>query len=431
MFFSPKEIGNNITLNLFKTDKFKSNYVSINFIQPLASETAAYFALLSRVLKRGSKNYPTQKDISKRLEELYASDIAIKVFKCGDLQVVNFSADILDNAYAVDNFDITASTLELLTDIILNPLLDEKTGLFLYDYVSSEKEKLIDSIKSLFNNKNKYCITRCIQLMCANEVYGISDKGTIEDIQNALPEKLLEAYHKMISNSEIQIFFVGNFEMNDIEKYAVPFKAKSSEESVLLPKTQIIRKAGFVKTYTDDINAVQGKLAMGFRTSTVFTDEDYTAFPLFLEVFGGSPTSKLFMNVREKMSLCYYCTALPESSKGLMLVTAGIENDNKTTAEREILAQLEDMKKGNISEDEMNCAKASLKNSYLTIYDSPRSIESWYFNRVLHGISISPADFFKQVERLDVNAVADIAKKITLDTIYFMNGIGNGGDDDE
>ncbi len=431
MFFSQKEIGSNITLNLFKTDKFKSNYVSINFIQPLASDTAAYFSLLSRVLKRGSKNYPTQKDISKRLEELYASDIAIKVFKCGDLQVINFCADILDNAYAVDNFDITDATVALLTDIILNPLLDDKSGLFLDDYVSSEKEKLIDSIKSLFNNKNKYCITKCIKLMCANELYGISEKGTVEDVQNIIPEKLLESYYQMISNSKIQIFFVGNYEMDNIEKYAVPFKEKASVNPISLPKTQIIRKAGFVKTYTEDINAAQGKLVMGFRTATVFSDEDYHAFPLFLEVFGGSPTSKLFMNVRERLSLCYYCTALPESSKGLMLVTAGIENENKTTAEREILAQLEDVKAKNISKDEINCAKASLKNSYLAIYDSPRSIESWYFHRVLNGISVSPVDFFKQVESLSVQDVANIAKKVTLDTIYFMNGIGNGGEIDE
>ena len=165
--------------------------------------------------------------------------------------------------------------------------------------------------------------------------------------------------------------------------------------------------------------------------ATVFSDDDYAAFPLFLEVFGSSPTSKLFMNVREKMSLCYYCTALPDSSKGLMLVTAGIENENKTTAEREILVQLEDIKAGKVSDDEMNCAKASLKNSYLTIYDSPRSIESWYFHRVLHGVPISPVDFFKKVEELDVNSVSNIAKKITLDTIYFMNGVGEGGENDE
>ena len=246
-----------------------------------------------------------------------------------------------------------------------------------------------------------------------------------------LLRSILKTYYQMVSNSKVQIFFVGNFEMENVEKYASVFNTKIAENSIFLPETQIIRKAGFVKTYTDDINASQGKLAMGFRTSTVFSDKDYSAFPLFLEVFGGSPTSKLFMNVREKMSLCYYCTALPESSKGLMIVTAGIENENKTTAEREILAQLDDIKECKISEDEMNCAKASLKNTYLAIYDSPRSIESWYFNRVLHGTSISPVDFFKQVEELTVNDVSNIAKKITLDTIYFMNGIGNDGENDE
>lgn len=431
MLFSQKNIGNNVTLNLFKTDKFKSNYVSISFIQPLSNDTAAAFSLLSRVLKRGCKKYRNQKEISRRLEELYASDIYFKVTKIGDLQVLNFSADMLSNEYAVDDTDITGSVIELLHDIILDPLLDESTGLFLDEYVETEKEKLIDTIKAEKNNKNKYAVSKCIKLMCANEVFGISEKGTEAKIKATTPKKLLECYKQMISNSKIQLFFVGNFELEDIEKYALPFAGLTKEENIALPETHIVRKAGFVKTYTEDINAQQGKLSMGFRTSKVLSDADYDAFPLFIEVFGGSPTSKLFMNVREKMSLCYYCTALPDASKGIMIVTAGIENDKKTTAESEILNQLEDIKRKNISDDEINCAKASLKNSYMSIYDSPQAIESWYFRRVINGISVSPVDFYKKIEATTKEDLSKIAEKITLDTIYFMNGVGNGGEDDE
>ncbi len=431
MLFSQKEIGRNITLNLFKTDKFKSNYVSINFIQPLSRDTAPYFALISRILRRGCKKYQNQMEISKRLEELYASDIGFKVFKSGDLQVINFSADMLDNAYSVDSTDIVGETVGLLTDVITEPLLNEKNGLFLNEYFQSEREKLIDSIKSLKNNKNKYAVSNCIKLMCADETYGISERGTIEQLQNIDEHKLYECYETMLSQSKIQMFFVGNFELEEIERYATPFAERINGEEIILPKTEVIRKAGFVRTYTDDINAVQGKLSMGFRTSKVFSDEDYDAFPLFIEVFGGSPTSKLFMNVREKMSLCYYCSAIPESNKGIMIVTAGIENDKKTTAECEILAQLEDVKAGNVTDDEINCAKASLKNAYMSIYDSPQAIEGWYFQRVLNNVSISPADFYEKISTLNKDDIARVAKNVTLDTVYFMNGIGNGGEDNE
>jgi predicted Zn-dependent peptidase len=431
MLFSQKSIGANVTLNLFKTDKFKSNYVSINFIQPLSKDNAAAFSLLSRVLKRGCKKYKNQKEISRRLEELYASDIYFKVSKIGDLQVLNFSADMLNNDYSVDGTDITGSVIELLCDIILDPLLDEKTGLFLNEYVESEKEKLIDTIKAERNNKNKYAVSKCIKLMCANETFGISEKGTEGKIKATTPEKLIECYKKMISDSKIQIFFVGSFELDNIEKYATPFAELTRKEEIALPKTQVIRKAGFVKTYTEEVNANQGKLSMGFRTSKVLSDEDYDAFPLFIEVFGGSPTSKLFMNVREKMSLCYYCTAMPDAAKGIMIVTAGIENGNKTTAENEIVRQLEDIKQKNISDDEMNCAKASLKNSYMSIYDSPQAIEGWYFRRVLNKITVSPSEFYEKIEAASKEDLAKIAEKITLDTIYFMKGVGNGGEDDE
>lgn len=427
MILEQKKIGPNITVNLLKTDKFKSNFVSVNYIQPLCAKNASYNALIPRVLKRGCAQYKDNEALAKRLEELYASDIFCKVSKCGEMQILSFSADMLDSSYAIDSTDISSEVISLLMQIITTPLIEN--GMFCEKYVSDEKQMLIHSIKSKINNKNKYALDRCKELMCSNEIYGISEIGTVEGVDAITNEALYSQYLDVISNSQVQIFLVGNFDLGSVINMFTPVVSKISEKEINYKGTEIVRHVDVVKTYVEDISAVQGKLSMGFRTGVCLRDNDYFAFPLFNELFGGSPISKLFMNVREKKSLCYYCSSRPDSVKGIMIVAAGIKNEDKQTAELEIMRQLDEMKAGNISEEEFACAKKSLKNAYAAIYDSPTALESWYLTRALNFNTDSPENMSQRLDEITVDDIVRLSKKVQLDTIYFMNGTGEGGEE--
>ena len=183
-----------------------------------------------------------------------------------------------------------------------------------------------------------------------------------------------------------------------------------------------------MKEVTDGQNVNQAKLSIGFRTGKVLSDGDYYKFVLFNEVYGGSPTSKLFMNVREKLSLCYYCKSIPEPQKGVMIVTAGVEEGNKEKAQNEILVQLNDICECKITDEEFESAVCSILNAYREIEDNPESIENWYIGRMLAGLTTTPAETAEQIKSCTKNDVAEMAKGITLDTVYFMKPEGNANE---
>ena len=191
-------------------------------------------------------------------------------------------------------------------------------------------------------------------------------------------------------------------------------------------KTNVVRTASGVKEVREECVGKQGNLVMGFRTGTVLSDGDYPKMALMSEIYGGSPSSKLFMNVREKMSLCYYCVSVPEAIKGIMLVRAGIENKNFETAKNAILEQLEFMKSGKFTEEELYNAKLSLINAYREISDNPQSLQNWYMGRMLSDISQSPEEAIEVVKNITKDEIVATAKKVTLDTVYFLEGVMKG-----
>lgn len=416
MSFNRTEISKGVFLNVYDTPKFKNNYLSVSFAQPLNKETAAMNALLPLILTRGTVSYPTMEEMSTALDSLYASTINTRCFKKGEVQFFGFNCGILSNSYATDACDIFGGTLDILHEVIFKPYTEN--GLFSEKFLETEKKNLCDRIAAQINNKNSYAITRANQEMCKNEKYGISALGDIEDIEEITAEKLYSHYLDVLSNSQIEIFFVGEYD-SVIEakiKATLSFEARST----VILSTEVVRSAVQTKEIVEPQSVTQAKLSLGFRTGKVLSDGDYYKFVLFNEVYGGSPTSKLFMNVREKLSLCYYCKSIPEPQKGVMIVTAGIEADKKETAEQEILKQLSDIAQGVISDEEYDSALQSILNSYREIDDNPESVESWYLGRMLSGITTSPKECAEQMKTVAKADIAAMAKGITLDTVYFM-----------
>ncbi len=415
------ELADGVFLNVCDTPKFKNNYLSVSFAQPLSSENASMNALLPLILTRGTVSYPTMEKMSAALDNLYASTINTRCFKKGEVQFVGFNCGILSNSYATDDCDIFGGTLDILHEVIFKPYTEN--GLFSEKYLDTEKKNLCDRIAAQINNKTSYAISRANEEMCKNETYGISALGDIESIENIDNTKLFDHYKKVIDTAQVEIFFVGEYS-DEIEAKIKSALCFGPREIPTLT-TSVVRSAESVKEITEGQNVNQAKLSIGFRTNKVLSDGDYYKFVLFNEVYGGSPTSKLFMNVREKLSLCYYCKSIPEPQKGVMIVTAGVEEANKEKAQNEIIAQLNDICEGMITDEEFESAVSSILNAYREIDDNPESIESWYLGRMLAGLDTTPSQTAEQIKSCTKEDVAEMAKGITIDTVYFMKPEGN------
>lgn len=418
MILKRKQITDAAALALVETDKFKANYMSLSFATPLCRENAAYDALLPLVLSRGTAKMPAMREINRELDKLYASTISPRCLRRGETHFFGFSAYTLDNAYAPDGCDITGGVLEILDDIINNPLKIEDA--FKSEYVESEKNNLCDRISSAINNKNRYAITRCIEEMCADEAFGVGEFGDIESVKKITAESLYDYYLSSILNLSAEVFYVGRFSESTekgLKDILAPFKAKTST----IARSKVKLAAEKVKRVDEDQPVKQAKLSLGYRTGITLDNPAHCKFTVFNEIFSSSPMSKLFRNVREKLSLAYYCHSIPEPLKGIMVVTSGIDASNREKAEAEIARQLDAVRACEITDDEINAAKASIINAYRELEDSPEALERWYTVRMMAGRSDSPAEAAEDILNVTKEDVAEIARALSLDTVYYMN----------
>ena len=414
-----KQIANGVTIRYINVSKFKTNYISVNFIAPISKEQAHYNSMIPLVLMRGSENYPSQSEINKRLQYLYSGDIAARNSVFGEYQIFGFKANMLNKKFAQD-VDIEDETVNLLCDLIFNPYL--KDGAFDELYVEGEKTNLIDTIQAEINEKGRYAVKRLLSEMCKNEVFGISKYGEIEDVEAITAQSLYGAYLKALREFPIEIYFVGNGDFDTIAGKFEKIFEKIERNPISIPKANLVSAVEAVKEVVDCENVKQGKLVLGFRTGYKPENNKYHLMQLFNEIYGASPTAKLFTNVREKMSLCYYCRSIISQRNGLMLVSSGIDPKNKEIAQGAILNELDAIKNGNITDEELESAKKSLRNGYLQIYDSAEAMETWVFFRGLCGISTTPALECEKIESATKEDVQTIASKMVLDTVYFLKG---------
>lgn len=411
-----ENMGDGIRCHYISCDKFKSEYFSIQFIVPMAEETAALYALLPAVLNRGCATFPTKAALCRRTEELYAAGISGRVFKRGECQIIAFSAEMLNDRFSYDGTEIRKGTLQLLFDFLFRPLT--VGGVFDAAYVESEKKVLSDKIRAMINNKAKYALTRCTEIMCEGERYGIPECGREEDVAKITPQTLWEAYLRILREARVEIFYIGDAPHETIKTLARSFTDAIKERKPLSLPTCVRKKVETVREAEETVSAVQGKLTLGFRIGHV----DKVALRLFNAVYGSSPVSKLFMNVREKMSLCYYCQSTCDLTKGIMLVYSGIENKNFEVAKKEILNQLDEIRAGHITEDEFFCAKQSLCDMCRSVSDSPAALESWYLSAALTEDMRTPDEVAEAICALTPSDMMKVAAEIDLDTVYFMRG---------
>jgi len=413
-------------LNLYyiPVSKFKTTHISINLHNELKSDTASKCALLADVMRRGCKKYPNETAISLYLQELYGASFATDIKRKGIDQILSFSATALNEQYLPEGESCLDNVLEFLFDMLLDPYLEN--GTFSELYVNQEKVNLINDIKALANEKRAYSVWRLIENMCENDPYSVHELGTIEAVEDTDASNLYEFYQKLLSTGPIDIFVTGNADVSKICAYAQKrFETITLSESSC-PIPSLYDKERHGAEITERFDVTQSKLCLGYKTNVTPTSDDYYALMVYNSILGSGAHSKLFNEVREKLSLAYYAGSRLERYKGLMIISAGIEHANKQKALDEIFVQVEQMKQGNFTEIEFDASVKAIINSLRTIGDSIAYLGDYYLGQAITNSQISLEDFIKEIERVTREDVIKVAQNVQLEMIYFLTGKESG-----
>lgn len=413
-------INSNIRLHYIPMLKLKTTALGVYIHRRLSREDASKNALLPYVLKRGCQKCRNLEEISKYLENLYGATFGATVLKRGDDQIMYFDAETISDRFAPENEPLLSDITSLLLSVIFEPLTEN--GGFLPDIVDQEKKNACDRIEALMNDKRSYALLRCMEEMCRGEAFEISRLGNAEDIEKITPQELYDYYKQIITSSVIDIYICGDADINSAADTVRAYTDKMEFTPAEISKTKILKKSADKRDVTEKMDVAQGKLAIGFRTNIATADADYPALMIFNSVFGAGAHSKLFNNVREKMSLAYYASSQLEKYKGLLVVNAGIEFANFQKAYDETLVQLEEIKKGNISELEFNSSINSVLNNLESCYDDQRQLQNFYLGENIAGTNQDIENVKAQVKAVTVEDVAAVSKKLELDTVYFLTG---------
>lgn len=413
-------INPNITLKYIPMTKLKTTTVGIFIHRPLNKHEVSLNAVLPYVLRRGCRLCPDSEATSKYLENLYGASMSATVIKRGEDQIICFDSETISDKYALNQENLVCSLIKLLMSVIFEP--NSIDSGFEENIVSQEKENAKDRILSIMNDKRSYAFIRCCEEMCEGEPFSLSQFGTIDGINDIAPKSLYHHYNSIITSSPIDIYVCGEADICETEKTIRQYTDKLHFSTPTLPQTEILQKSAPSKNVSEQMDITQGKLSVGFRTNTKPTSSDYPSLIVMNSVFGAGAHSKLFNNVREKLSLAYYASSQLEKFKGLLIVNAGIEFENFQKAYDEILAQLEEIKKGNISDLEYSSSINSLISNMDSYYDDQRFLQSFYLNEYISGTNRSVEELKEQIKKVTINDIAKTASKLELDTVYFLKG---------
>ena len=418
-----KKLAAGVKLTCVTTPKFKRAVLRAVLLLPLGGPDAALRACLPHVLRRGTKRLPDLRTIGAELDELYGARIEAVVRKEGEHLAVGFLSDCIDESCAPGADGLTAGVIRLLAELLCEPYTQE--GVFCPDYTAGERENLIDRIAALKNDPRSWAPMRLTQLMCAEEPYGQPVYGTKEQAEKITERKLYAAYCRALEEAQLELFYCGPLAPETVgQLFAETPLAQSRTGAGVLSETRVLAQpTGAAREIVEEEAVTQGKLSIGFRTGGAsLTGGDAAAYWMFQTLYGGSTNSKLFLNVREKQSLCYYASAQFIAPKGIMMVNSGIENDKFTVARDEILRQLDACREGDITDAEIDGARRTLTTNWGAMLDDPLTLERYWLGQAAAGTMVSAEERIAQVQAVDRARIIAAAQATALDTVYFMKG---------
>lgn len=415
-----QNIAEGIRFCSVKTDKFKTCRVNISLAMPLDKNASAR-AILPFMFSRRCAKYPDYTSLNRVLDELYGAAVSAGVLKRGEAQVISFSMSAIDDRFALDGDKVALECTKLLADMIFDPLTEGES--FPEDIIEQEKRLLAEAIENEQNDKRRYAMLRCEQLMFADEAYGINRFGSVEDVKALTPDAVYAAWRDVLEKATVQITMVSSMDPQPIVDL-IKEKFSEIERHPVEIKTQFVSGLPKPEYISESMPLKQGKLVMGFRTGMRSEDDMMPAMKVAVDIFGGGTYSKLFSVVREKMSLCYYCSAALFNSKGIVMVQSGIEDTNEEKAKNEIINQLRLTAEGEFTDEDFSSSIKSLTDSILGNSDTPEEITAWYASQILRNELKAPETYAKEIANVDRAEVVRAAKTIMLDTIFMLKSSG-------
>lgn len=419
MDFIKKEIAQGITLAGVSEERFKTNETAVSLVLPLRAEDAAANALFINLISRRSAAYPTPALLNRRLAHMYGALLYAAVSKVGECQVLKLGISSLDDRFSLDGESISFDCIKLLLSMLFEPNLDEN-GLLCSDDVEAEKRLLTEKIEAEKNEKRIYVLRKTEEAMFKDEPYGVNRYGTVEQINALTAERVTEAWKNALARARVMITTVGSADADKIAHCVSQAFSSVGRCYTALPRAVFVPECGRVSEYMERMDVKQGKLVLGFRVNLKPDDPLAPAMRSFCDIFGGGPYSKLFANVREKLSLCYYYSAMYTRLKSVIMIQCGCNEENMDKAVSEILAQLEEIKNGNFLE-EFNSSKIGLSDTIMSVNDSPDALEAWYSNQLTDCDIKSPEQAAGENNAVTAEQVQSCAALLTLDTVYKLS----------
>lgn len=414
-------IKEGINLHLIKTNKFKTNLLSIFLSTPLNKGTVTQNALIPAVLRRGTNKMNTQEEISKVLEEMYGASFDCGVDKIGDNQIIKFYLETINNAYTEENEDTLKNAINIILEIVFNPLVKENS--FYKEYVENEKNNLKQVIEGRKDSKATYALERCIEEMYKENPYALYKYGKVEDLENINEKNLYEQYINLINNCKIDIFISGDISeeiKKDIVNNKNIQKLKERKPQYIINNKDIRKKEEKQEEILQEsMDVTQGKLILGLDILNEQDNDKYTAL-VYNAILGGTPNSKMFQNVREKNSLAYTASSSYIRQKANVFIKCGIEIKNFEKALQIIKEQIEDMKNGNFTEEDINQAKNNIISTIKFIPEEQDTELIYYFSQELSGYEMSYDEYIQKINNITKDDVVNLSNKIQINTIYFL-----------
>ena len=414
------EIFDGCTLSAFYTDKFKNEVLKLGIAMPADKDEkgTALFSLMINLLRSGTEKFPERADIVRRLGDLYDSSCSIGGFSLGENKILEISSEMLSDRF-IEGESILDGICELMHQMLFCPVLDEN-GSFYEETVEREKNVILNKIKSLKNNSRGYAQKRCRELMCAGESFALS--VTPEALGVIGVKDVTDYYKDFILGLDLHFSYFGQREPAEvaqiIKKYF--FGAYTKQKSEIIPPACTPTKE--LRRYDEEMNIKQGVIVIGMKTGVLPDAERSHVMSVFNNIYGGTFTSRLFKTVREKMSLCYYCSSDYINAKGVMFASSGIDVNNRELAEKAMLSELDKLKNEYVSDEELEVAKKLTLKDYYDMLDYPSSIASFYFLRGIYGSTLTINEAIEKIKQVTKEDVLALAREITPDTVFFLKG---------
>lgn len=414
-----RKIADGVYFSSITDKRYKKNLISVAFSTQLSEDTATENVIVPVLLTKCNSKLPTYKAFNNKMSRLYASGIGGTAGRQYDLQTISFGAYYLDDIYALSGEKMTGIMTDILIDCLTSPVTEN--GVFSEKFVELEKKTVIDNIETAINDKRSYAIERAMKTICKGEPASVCSYGTVEKARLITPDSAYKAYRRMLETMPCEIICTGCSDFEGVaEKFAAAFEKAGRHD---IENTTIALSP--VKTQTEEVTerltVNQSKLVLGFKSHS----DDDAALVLLQKIFGGTTSSKLFRNVREKMSLCYYCSAARNDLKGIMLVNSGVENENIEKTKEAVIDQLEEIKNGNFTNEDINFAEMAIKNDFKSVADSAGNVSNWYFDCIRKNDIVTPEEKLGRYLGVSKERIIAAAKSMVLDSVYVLTGNEN------